>query len=263
MTCGPVSELLAALGYDGESPVAFTGAGGKTTAMFRLAVELARNRRRVLVSTTTAIFHPDDENRAYDRLLIGDIDEGLRQIALPTAGVLIAADSFDATTRKLHGYSPGLFDRIAQEAVFDDILVEADGSKQLPIKAPADHEPVIPESSRLVIGVIGLDCLDRPLNEETVHRPERLIEITGSDWNRPIDETILRRLALSAEGLFKRAPDGSRRVLLLNKADTPVLMIRGERIAGDILSDQTHPCVIDRVLVCCLQGPSPIRTVRR
>ena len=52
---GP-STLAAALALGSAGTVAFTGGGGKTTAMFRLAREL--DAARVLVTTTTRIWLP-------------------------------------------------------------------------------------------------------------------------------------------------------------------------------------------------------------
>ena len=42
------------------------------------------------------------------------------------------------------------------ESLADYVLVEADGAKRFPLKAPAAHEPVIPDETRLVIAVAGL-----------------------------------------------------------------------------------------------------------
>ena len=53
----------------------------------------------------------------------------------------------------------------------DFILIEGDGSKNLPLKAPKDNEPVIIQETDLVIGLIGFDSLDKKI-EEICHRPE-------------------------------------------------------------------------------------------
>jgi probable selenium-dependent hydroxylase accessory protein YqeC len=43
------------------------------------------------------------------------------------------------------------------------ILNEADGSRMRPFKAPAEHEPVIPEETTLVVPVVGADIFGRTL----------------------------------------------------------------------------------------------------
>lgn len=47
----------------------------------------------------------------------------------------------------------------------DIVLLEADGAKRMPCKAPAAHEPVLLPESDVVLGVAGLYALGRPLRE--------------------------------------------------------------------------------------------------
>ena len=51
--------LAEALGVRAGEVVAFIGAGGKTTAMYRLAADLAARGLQVIVTTTTKILPPD------------------------------------------------------------------------------------------------------------------------------------------------------------------------------------------------------------
>ncbi len=69
------------------------------------------------------------------------------------------------------------------------MLVEADGSRRLPLKAHAPHEPVIPKEAGCVLCVVGAHGFDRPIRE-AVHRPEQFCTLTGA---RP---TSLLRLPL-------------------------------------------------------------------
>ncbi len=66
------------------------------------------------------------------------------------------------------------------------MIIEADGARKLPIKAPAEHEPVIPEFVNTVITVIGLSGLGKPLTEEWVHRPGILFFSCRSAFGRQI-----------------------------------------------------------------------------
>lgn len=49
------------------------------------------------------------------------------------------------------------------------MIVEADGSKRLPLKAHAPHEPVIPPEANQTILVVGASGFGRPMRE-SVHR---------------------------------------------------------------------------------------------
>jgi probable selenium-dependent hydroxylase accessory protein YqeC len=118
---------------------------------------------------------------------------------------------------KLCGLDPVAIDALAD--LFDIVLVEADGSKGLPVKAPASHEPVVPASSSIVIGVVGLDALGRPMDEHIVHRPEFFGPLVGCAPGERITAAHIARLANSTNGLFKNAPAKAMRAVLLNKAD--------------------------------------------
>ena len=65
------------------------------------------------------------------------------------------------------------------------MLVEADGSRQLPLKAHDAHEPVIPAVSRQVICVVGASGFGKPIRE-SVHRPEQFCALTGAAASDPI-----------------------------------------------------------------------------
>ena len=45
----------------------------------------------------------------------------------------------------------------------DYVIVEADGSKRLPLKAHASHEPVIPENTRKTVCVVGASGFGKPV----------------------------------------------------------------------------------------------------
>jgi probable selenium-dependent hydroxylase accessory protein YqeC len=59
------------------------------------------------------------------------------------------------------------------------LLIEADGSHTCPLKAPAEHEPAIPDFAQTIIVVAGLKGLGKPLTKHWVHRPEKFAELSG------------------------------------------------------------------------------------
>ena len=194
----------------------FVGAGGKTTSLFRLAGELKECNKRVLVTTTTAICCPDKSD--CDEVIV-DVKPGsdvLQRGKTPWICVIgreVTADN------KLLGMDKEYVTELYLKKVFDYILVEADGSRQRPIKAPADHEPVIPDAVTRTVGVIGLDALGVPISSASVHRPERFCRLTGKTMGDRVDEEAITRLIRSPEGLFKAVPEGSRKYILFNKSE--------------------------------------------
>src|SRR3972149_2776710 len=66
-------DLVGALQAQKSRVITFVGAGGKTTSMFRLARELAEAGRTVVVTTTTRILPPRDDQS--DCLLIAQTSD--------------------------------------------------------------------------------------------------------------------------------------------------------------------------------------------
>lgn len=205
----------------GAGIVSIVGGGGKTSSLFALARSFSDSGMRVLVTATTRILYPElgseREGRGFAPILL--LADPLSRESLDSLGSAgrraILGSRRDGS--KLIGVLPEAVDAFA--GLFDLILVEADGSRRLPIKAPASHEPVIPASSSAVIGVIGLDALGAPMDEATVYMPELFGPLVGCARGEAIAPIHLARLVASPMGLFKGVSAGSRRVVLLNKAD--------------------------------------------
>ncbi len=241
-----------------DSPViSFVGAGGKTTAIYHLAEEYLARNRKVLFTTTTKIFHPKIDCRINYDLKVGESCLDSDKIISPET-LVIAARYEDPQNQKLIGFSPRQIDEFAARKQFDIILVEADGAKQKPVKAPADHEPVIPGSTDVVIGVIGLDCIGKPLNEDHVHRSAVFSEITGTGPNEIIDSSACASLISSPRGLFKGTPRHSHKIVLLNKAEDAELEKQGRLIAEEVLHQEKETGLIDSIIICSFKSDQPL-----
>jgi molybdenum cofactor cytidylyltransferase len=103
------------------------------------------------------------------------------------------------------------------------LLIEADGARLRALKAPADHEPAIPNFVDAVVVTAGLSGLSKQLTDEWVHRPERFAELNGLQMGDEITQQALSSVLLHEEGGLKNIPQGARRIALLNQADTPEL----------------------------------------
>ena len=219
-------NIYEALNLRENEVISFIGGGGKTTTMFQLASELKSMNRKVLVTTTTAIFDP--HRGQYDHYFLKNIGN----FAPENGTITVFGDRVE--NGKLLGTSPLIVEYIARKGLFQFILIEADGSKGKPIKAYADYEPVIPETTTMTIGIIGLDCLGKSIIDIS-HRPEILADITGTSLNYVIDEEMIVRLILHEKGLFKDSR--GRRVLFLNKASYRSLIDRGRNIRNRLAEE--------------------------
>jgi probable selenium-dependent hydroxylase accessory protein YqeC len=246
------ATLSSALGLDLETPrrkalvVALVGAGGKTSAAFALAREGVDSR--VALTTTTMIRDPRLEaGRRYDRVAV---DDGRSETVFPRAGAgpFVLASGVDEAAGKLRGIAGGRVEVLSSRC--DLMLVEADGSRGLSVKAPAAWEPVVPACADLVLGLIGLDCLGAPLGPETAHRPELLGPLVGCAQGEALRAEHLARLAASPEGLFKGAPVGARCAILLNKSDS-ASSDEARKLVELLMRGQGRA---ELVVVCSLRG---------
>ncbi len=199
----PLKDLLR----PGEGVVSFVGAGGKTTFIYTLARQLSGWGAKVLVTTTTKMYPPP---RNFMLLGSGRV---------PPYKHLTVGHEVDPESGKLLGIDPAEIPELMERFRANYVLVEADGAAGHPLKAPEGHEPVIPVCSDLVIGVMGLDALGKPADEETVFRLDAFLRVTGLQRGGLIGPEHLEALAAHPEGLFKGAPEGARKLAFHNKAD--------------------------------------------
>ncbi len=255
-------KISEALQLQDKKPciIAFIGAGGKTTCMFRLAEELKRQEMKVLVTTTTRIYYP--EARLYDRIIIQpDAEVFFKQAASATPGsVTVAAKEFHQESGKLKGFAPEILDRLSRFGLVDYILVEADGSRCKPVKAPGFHEPVLPTKTDSLVGLTGFDCYGKRIDPETVHRISEFCKVTGKSEGKTIDEEALLSLVTSEAGLFKSAPTEARRVWILNKVDDRKSLTIAERVGRYI---SMHASRLDTVMITALKQDDPVKKVFR
>ncbi len=225
-------QLAKALRVSKSAVVAFVGAGGKTTALFRLAQELAP----ALITTTT---HLGAWQAALANLHFAwEADEPLSEIdASLGGGLTLVTGGLDQSTERFRGLTPPQLEKLRQLAGYHNLplLIEADGSRQKPLKAPAEHEPAIPEFVETVVVVAGLGGLNQPLTDEQIHRAERFAELSRLKVGAPITVAGLVKVLTHPEGGLKNIPEGARRVALLNQADTPALQSQASEIGQALL----------------------------
>jgi probable selenium-dependent hydroxylase accessory protein YqeC len=215
----PFMRLYEALNIDLNicELISLVGAGGKTSIMFRLAQELRAPGKKVLVTTTTNVAF--SEALQADHLVIDGSKETCFLSNVEPGAIVCLGGGVLNDKGKLKGVDRELISEIYQKHIFDYIVVEADGAKRKPIKAPAQYEPVIPGETTRTIGVIGLDALDKAITGEHVHRPEIFCSVTRKNMGDLIDRRCLVNLILSENGLFKDAPHRCRKYVVFNKAD--------------------------------------------
>jgi probable selenium-dependent hydroxylase accessory protein YqeC len=251
-------QLAEALALGSREVIALVGGGGKTTLMFALAAELSAAGRNVVTTTSTRL-SIKQALAAPERIVQADplrlLDE-LSQALLRSRNVLVVSEIIPALDKAL-GPSVSVIERIAALPEVDFLIVESDGAHERPFKAPAAHEPVIPESATLVVPVVGLDVLGRPLTTEFVHRPEIVADLAHAAIGDPVSTSVVANVLAHNQGGAKCVPATARLAPFLNKSDALPVPGDADDLARLLL---THPC-IDRVLIGSASAPDPVRAV--
>lgn len=238
--------------------IAFVGGGGKTSLLFALGEELAAGGKRVILTTTTriaayeaaqapAIWRPDTVQRSNaSAAALGTL---LAQNGL----VLVAGGDMGD---KVKGVSLDLPGRLLARSDVDFVLVEADGANQLPIKAPAGHEPALPIGLTLLVPVVGIDALEAPL-AQVAHRPKLIKLLTRRRLPERLSPVDVAVLLTHPEGGLKGLPEGARVVPFLNKVETDAQAAAAAEIAFLVLRNP-H---IARVVSGAVRRQPPVREV--
>ncbi len=255
-------DLIRALRIQEKEIVAFVGGGGKTTAMFRLADELVAGGRHVVTTTTTRIFTaqialaPHHIIHSKGQTTPQLINTLIEQLALHPHTLVVGEP--DPESGKAFGIEPQIVAAMTALPEVDIILNEADGSRMRPFKAPADHEPVVPECTTLLVPVVGLDILGHPLTDTYVHRAERVAELAGVEVGVEVTPEIVAGVLAHRQGGLKGLPAKARVVPLINKVEGSEQLARARNLAHLLLTHQR----IDAVAVGAVQHEDPITEVR-
>lgn len=208
-------DLKDGLMLDMFHSTAFVGAGGKTTAVFLLARELDRP-----VWVTASVHLAVEQTRLGDRHIILNNVLDIPDEILP--GITVFTGPFQEDDRTA-GLSFEILEKVNNIAGQLDVplLIEADGSRRKPLKAPADHEPAIPPFVDQVVVLVGMSGFGKPLENGSVHRPERFAALSDLQIDQPVTPDGVQKALLAEQGGLKNIPLTARRVVLFNQVDTP------------------------------------------
>ena len=153
--------------------ISVVGAGGKTSLIFAWAHELAAAGKNVVITTTTHMYRPDRMEEDGIRIVVSDDPERPDKVMAPPAEVL---------------------DGLRETA--DVVLIEADGSRRMPLKWPAPWEPVVPDYTDFTVCVAGLSAIGKKTSD-VVYRADELPDRLKRET---VDMNLMHALISSREG---------------------------------------------------------------
>lgn len=220
-----------ALRVDSSSCIAFIGAGGKTTALFQLARKI---QQPVIVTATSHL--GAWQTKLADQHIITESPAPLVELKHRLKGILLITGELDGD--RTGPVNDNLLHWLYQFCGTHSIplLIEADGSRQKPLKAWAEHEPAIPAFVSKVVQVAGLSSLGRPLANEFVHRAEIFSRISGLAIGESITVDAIVRALTHPSGGLKDVPEKASKIVILNQADTTELQARANGMVNPLLT---------------------------
>ncbi len=187
---------------------AIVGAGGKTSLIKKYAEEYLAQGKKVFVTTSTHMFIEEDT-------LVTDHGDAIIE-ELERTGYVMAGnqaqrkeEAFQAEGEerpKIRALSEETYLKVCEKA--DAVLIEADGSKHLPIKFPSEKEPVIYQNVDEIIVVCGLHAIGHKAKEVS-HRWELVKECLEISEETPVTAEHIQKLVRKGylEPLKKAYPD--------------------------------------------------------
>lgn len=242
-----MTDIVSAL--DARSgAICVVGAGGKKTTLYGLA-----NRLDGAIVTATV------------RIPIFDREVATVRVTDDPVGVATSADAFPLglvpgrdRTDRYRGYDCSTVDELV-EAYDGPVLVKADGARTRELKAPNDREPQLPASADVVVPIASVHAVGKPLDADTVHRPERVAEITNLELGDRITPDAVAAVLASEAGGRKGVPNGATVRPLINKVDDA----DDEAVARSIAAGVHDRGDVDRVVLARMRDMAVVDVVDR
>lgn len=207
-------NLIDTFKINNKDIITIIGAGGKTSLMFS-ASSLLRNDYKVLVTTTTHIYIPD--NNLYDKIIMLTHfeNENYNNILQNNKNGVYVIGSHIVNNSKIKGLTFDMLDKITP--YFDVVIIEGDGSKEKSLKGWNDNEPVIYPKTTKTIGIVDISSIGIDINEENIHRVDKFLDIINDYSNNKVNIEHLEKLILNEKGLFKFSK--GEKILFINKVE--------------------------------------------
>lgn len=207
------NSLMNIIKCDWSSPqvISIVGGGGKTSFIYTLADELVENGKKTIITTTTHMRVP--KKRLSSNL--NEILDSLNQYGCAVAGQ-------NPFRKRMCTVDDDVYKEMCKEA--DVVLVEADGAKRLPVKAPdLSHEPVIPANNTYTVAIAGMSAIGSPM-EEVCFRLEQIKKIVEiEDFTRPLTEELLAKILVGGYQVD---------TYILNQVDSDEVLKKAEQVAS-------------------------------
>lgn len=190
--------------------IAVCGAGGKTTLVKNFAKKFASENKKVCITTTTHMWFDEDVKKHFvlgsnaellaekfsEQIAIGRLGDKDIEKKLLEPGKICYASNLDPEKELIIPLNETDYRFICDE--FDYVIVEADGSRSMPMKIPRGKfcEPVIPDNVNEIVIVEGTESIGREVGAVC----HRFNEFYGKD--KFLDENKIKPDTIVTEKLL-------------------------------------------------------------
>ncbi|MGI6332943.1 MAG: selenium cofactor biosynthesis protein YqeC [Zhaonellaceae bacterium] len=249
-------NLVQALQAESYKVITVIGGGGKTSTLLTLAKELRLKQKNFFITTTTKMAarelaaFPIVYGEHFDICFLKKLGKPYQKQSC--IGLATRLNS----SGKILGIPAQWIDILT--SLYPDFyfLVEGDGAAQKPFKIPGEHEPVIPSSTRLVVGIIGAEIIGQRLTESNVHRAQLMSQLFNVPLGKELSLNVIADVLTSQYGYLKNVPASCDFAIIINKVESKVNYENGEKLAHFLLERG-----MVRVILTALQTDRPVREV--
>jgi len=164
-------DVISIVGTGGS----IVGTGGKTTLLYQMGNEL-RNLYKLLLTTSTKIIKPSNENYDYIYTCMEDYINDKTNIKIRNCGIILLSSAINNDNNKLIGIEDNDLHMVIND--FDIAVIEADGSRKLPLKGWKKHEPKVLLQTNKTIGVFPVKVLGEKINSDEIYNYEEFVKFS-------------------------------------------------------------------------------------
>ena len=208
-----VKKLREGLKINKGNIISFIGAGGKTSSLVHLVREM--EYEKLIIVTTTHFF--GFKQFKNTEVLISEGPDLLQRIENiwhnnPLQRIVIGKKRKYNIEKKKEIETDYKIAGVEEEKIkilnnaFPQaiILIEADGANRKQIKAPAKHEPVVPQITDIIVPVVGMSPLGKKVDNRYCHRVEEILKLSAE--KKIITEELVVKILTSKKsyGIFNK-----------------------------------------------------------
>ena len=210
------ASLCEALDVRPGMLVALVGAGGKTSLMYGLGRELARQGRPALLTTTTKIRFPG-KDQAGEVVLGEENGRTVEEIRSRFARGAVVVAGRGRIEEKIAGFGPHFVESLKCADPLWTVVAECDGALGKSLKVPREGEPPVAESTDVYVVVVGGDCFGVPVGSQEIFNPEMVAAVAEVNLSAVVDREVVVRVVASGRSYLGRRPPSAKCSVFINK----------------------------------------------